>query len=185
MAPRAAEPGVNGKHTTRRSDRFLDGLKDVSSVTFVSHVHPDPDSLGSMMGLAHLVETVSGQTHPPDPRRPYQPGREPGDGRSARPRSGSHRKGGRWPKAKPSSWWTASQTPAGTTSTLRSPLRRHRPPRHARRSRRRSLRRRSPHLGATCSLVTSYLMEQNIEVPPRPRHRPSLWHRDGTERLSA
>jgi nanoRNase/pAp phosphatase (c-di-AMP/oligoRNAs hydrolase) len=31
-------------------------LKDARSVTFVSHVHPDPDSLGSMMGLAHLVE---------------------------------------------------------------------------------------------------------------------------------
>jgi len=30
-------------------------------VTFVSHVHPDPDSLGSMMGLAHLVETRLGK----------------------------------------------------------------------------------------------------------------------------
>jgi nanoRNase/pAp phosphatase (c-di-AMP/oligoRNAs hydrolase) len=35
----------------------LAGLADASSVTFVSHVHPDPDSLGSMLGLAHLVET--------------------------------------------------------------------------------------------------------------------------------
>ncbi len=42
---------------TRRSDRFLAGLVDARSVTFVSHVHPDPDSLGSMLGLAHLVET--------------------------------------------------------------------------------------------------------------------------------
>src|SRR6202030_4130085 len=32
-----------------------------ASVTFVSHVHPDPDSLGSMMGLAHLVETCLGK----------------------------------------------------------------------------------------------------------------------------
>jgi nanoRNase/pAp phosphatase (c-di-AMP/oligoRNAs hydrolase) len=32
-------------------------LQDASSVIFVSHVHPDPDSLGSMLGLAHLVET--------------------------------------------------------------------------------------------------------------------------------
>jgi nanoRNase/pAp phosphatase (c-di-AMP/oligoRNAs hydrolase) len=31
---------------------------DASSVTFVSHVHPDPDSLGSMMGLAFLVESL-------------------------------------------------------------------------------------------------------------------------------
>jgi nanoRNase/pAp phosphatase (c-di-AMP/oligoRNAs hydrolase) len=40
----------------RNSDRFLAGLADASSVTFVSHVHPDPDSIGSMLGLAHLVE---------------------------------------------------------------------------------------------------------------------------------
>jgi nanoRNase/pAp phosphatase (c-di-AMP/oligoRNAs hydrolase) len=46
---------------TRRSDRFLDGLAQVTSVTFVSHVHPDPDSLGSMLGLAHLVETCVGK----------------------------------------------------------------------------------------------------------------------------
>src|SRR4051794_22706009 len=63
MARRSAEPGSsngsNGstdKSGCRSSDRFLAGLRDVSSVTFVSHVHPDPDSLGSMLGLAHLVE---------------------------------------------------------------------------------------------------------------------------------
>ena len=57
----AAEPGLNGKQTTaRRSDRFLHGLKDVINVTFVSHVHPDPDSIGSMMGLAHLIEVCLG-----------------------------------------------------------------------------------------------------------------------------
>src|SRR5437016_3536829 len=58
MARRSAELSVNGKITSlRRSDRFLAGLRDATSVTFVSHVHPDPDGLGSMMGLAHLVET--------------------------------------------------------------------------------------------------------------------------------
>src|SRR6185312_9396806 len=41
----------------RRSDRFLAGLHAASRVVFVSHVQPDPDSLGSMLGLAHLVET--------------------------------------------------------------------------------------------------------------------------------
>jgi nanoRNase/pAp phosphatase (c-di-AMP/oligoRNAs hydrolase) len=41
---------------SRRSDRFLAGLADAARVVFVSHVHPDPDSLGSMLGLAHLVE---------------------------------------------------------------------------------------------------------------------------------
>jgi nanoRNase/pAp phosphatase (c-di-AMP/oligoRNAs hydrolase) len=30
-------------------------------VTFVTHVHPDPDGLGSMMGLAHLVESCLGK----------------------------------------------------------------------------------------------------------------------------
>src|SRR5712692_5170045 len=46
---------------SRRSDRFLAGLEQFSSVTLVSHVHPDPDSLGSMMGLAHLIETCLGK----------------------------------------------------------------------------------------------------------------------------
>lgn len=45
---------------TRRSDRFLAGLEGFQAVTIVSHVHPDPDSLGSMVGLAHLIETCVG-----------------------------------------------------------------------------------------------------------------------------
>jgi nanoRNase/pAp phosphatase (c-di-AMP/oligoRNAs hydrolase) len=58
MSRQSAETGVQGKPTlTRRSDRFLAGLENYRNVVFVSHVHPDPDSLGSMMGLAHLVET--------------------------------------------------------------------------------------------------------------------------------
>ncbi len=58
MARRSAESTLNGKAaSSRRSDRFLTGLREATSVTFVSHVNPDPDSLGSMMGLAHLVET--------------------------------------------------------------------------------------------------------------------------------
>ena len=61
MARKSAD-SVNGKAAAyRRSDKFLAGLKDTASVTFVSHVHPDPDSLGSMMGLAHLVETCLGK----------------------------------------------------------------------------------------------------------------------------
>jgi nanoRNase/pAp phosphatase (c-di-AMP/oligoRNAs hydrolase) len=43
--------------TLRRSDRFLAGLRDARRVVFVSHLNPDPDSLGSMYGLAHLVES--------------------------------------------------------------------------------------------------------------------------------
>ncbi len=58
MARRSAEAAVNGRsRTARRSDRFLAGLAEADSVAFVSHVNPDPDSLGSMLGLAHLVET--------------------------------------------------------------------------------------------------------------------------------
>ena len=45
----------------RRSDRFLAGLQSAGRVVFVSHVQPDPDSLGSMLGLAHLVETRLGK----------------------------------------------------------------------------------------------------------------------------
>jgi nanoRNase/pAp phosphatase (c-di-AMP/oligoRNAs hydrolase) len=62
MPRQTAEPGVNGKTIlTRRSDRFLSGLEDFDLVTFVSHVQPDPDGLGSMLGLAHLVETCLGK----------------------------------------------------------------------------------------------------------------------------
>src|SRR5262245_52354629 len=53
---------LNVKTTgTRRSDSFLAGLRNAPRVTFVSHVQPDPDSLGSMVGLAHLVETKLGK----------------------------------------------------------------------------------------------------------------------------
>ena len=64
MALRCAdvEAPLNGQTTgTRRSDRFLAGLRAASRVTFVSHVQPDPDSLGSMLGLAHLVQTRLGK----------------------------------------------------------------------------------------------------------------------------
>jgi len=58
MARRSADSGINGKSSSgRRSDQFLEGLANANSVTFVSHVYPDPDSLGSMMGLAYLVES--------------------------------------------------------------------------------------------------------------------------------
>ncbi|MFO0804880.1 MAG: DHH family phosphoesterase [Gemmataceae bacterium] len=59
MARRAAEPDSVSKSGTvgfRRSDRFLAGLQEATRVIFVSHVQPDPDSLGSMLGLAHLVD---------------------------------------------------------------------------------------------------------------------------------
>jgi nanoRNase/pAp phosphatase (c-di-AMP/oligoRNAs hydrolase) len=61
MARQLAESVSNGKPPqNRRSDRFLSGLSEFELVTFVSHINPDPDSLASMIGLAHLVETSLG-----------------------------------------------------------------------------------------------------------------------------
>jgi nanoRNase/pAp phosphatase (c-di-AMP/oligoRNAs hydrolase) len=59
MSRRSAESALTpklGSGRLRPSDRFLDGLQDAERVVFLSHVHPDPDSLGSMLGLAHLVD---------------------------------------------------------------------------------------------------------------------------------
>src|SRR5271163_915031 len=62
MARPSAAWGLPGKVSlARRSDQFLAGLADYKQVTFVSHIQPDPDSLGSMVGLAHLVETCLGK----------------------------------------------------------------------------------------------------------------------------
>jgi nanoRNase/pAp phosphatase (c-di-AMP/oligoRNAs hydrolase) len=62
MARHSADPEANGLLTQpRHSDQFLAGLGDTSRVTFVSHINPDPDSLGSMLGLAHLVESCLGK----------------------------------------------------------------------------------------------------------------------------
>jgi nanoRNase/pAp phosphatase (c-di-AMP/oligoRNAs hydrolase) len=64
MARRCADDTIplNGSPTgIRQSDHFLAGLRSAPRVTFVSHVQPDPDSLGSMLGLAHLVETRLGK----------------------------------------------------------------------------------------------------------------------------
>jgi nanoRNase/pAp phosphatase (c-di-AMP/oligoRNAs hydrolase) len=61
MARRSADaessPNTKSAAGLRRSDRFLIGLHQYDRVVFVSHLQPDPDSLGSMLGLAHLVES--------------------------------------------------------------------------------------------------------------------------------
>jgi nanoRNase/pAp phosphatase (c-di-AMP/oligoRNAs hydrolase) len=59
MARRSADPDTVTRSSSgmRRSDRFLTGLQNTERVVLVSHVNPDPDALGSMLGLAHLVET--------------------------------------------------------------------------------------------------------------------------------
>jgi nanoRNase/pAp phosphatase (c-di-AMP/oligoRNAs hydrolase) len=53
--------GANGRSNgQRRSDQFLKSLAKFRGVTIVSHVHPDPDSLGAMVGLALLIEQKLG-----------------------------------------------------------------------------------------------------------------------------
>jgi nanoRNase/pAp phosphatase (c-di-AMP/oligoRNAs hydrolase) len=168
MARRSADFATNGKvATTRRSDRFLEGLHEVRSVTFVSHVHPDPDSLGSMMGLAHLVETCLGK-----PTRLTRDGIvsraenramvelldidlapietitwECGDAVvmvDSQPNTGRHNLD---PCAPLYAVIDHHDTPGDLEGIPFVDVRR--------------------TLGATCSLVTSYLMEQNIPLPPR------------------
>jgi nanoRNase/pAp phosphatase (c-di-AMP/oligoRNAs hydrolase) len=62
MARLSADPLLNGRLSpsprSRRSDVFLHALRGAGRVVFVSHVNPDPDSLGSMAGLAHLTTTL-------------------------------------------------------------------------------------------------------------------------------
>jgi nanoRNase/pAp phosphatase (c-di-AMP/oligoRNAs hydrolase) len=168
MARRSPDSGANGRAAgSRRSDRFLAGLTDSHSVSFVSHVHPDPDSLGSMMGLAYLVETSLGK-----PTRLVRDGLisraenramvelldidlepleevtwQPGDALvmvDSQPNTGRH------------SFDSGVQlyavidhheTPGDLTDVPYVDVR------HG--------------LGATCSVVTSYLMEQGLDLPVR------------------
>jgi nanoRNase/pAp phosphatase (c-di-AMP/oligoRNAs hydrolase) len=63
MARRSAGAARYGPRLTPKpppSDFFLNGLNGSHRVVLVSHIHPDPDSLGSMFGLAHLIETGTG-----------------------------------------------------------------------------------------------------------------------------
>jgi nanoRNase/pAp phosphatase (c-di-AMP/oligoRNAs hydrolase) len=168
MSRNDAVPSVNGKPIiARRSDHFLAGLADCQLVTFVSHVHPDPDSLGSMMGLAHLVETCLGK-----PTRLTRDGRicraenramvdllgidlEPVEGLSwsnkealvmvdSQPKTGRHSFEGRVPIY---AVIDHHQTPGDLDGIPFQDIR--------------------SNLGATCSLVTRYLLEQELEITER------------------
>jgi nanoRNase/pAp phosphatase (c-di-AMP/oligoRNAs hydrolase) len=169
MAQRSADPSPNGNKATltRRSDRFLDGLAHATGVTFVSHVHPDPDSLGSMMGLAHLVETCLGL-----PTRLTQ------DGLIGRAENKAMVelldlelvpiKTVRWVEGEVAVMVDSQPKTGRHTCDFSAPLYAvidH----HDTQGETEGVPfvdvRRS--LGATCSLVTSYLMEQNVLVPPR------------------
>lgn len=161
--------GVNGSRTTlsRRSDRFLAGLADYQSVTFVSHVHPDPDSLGSMVGLAYLVEACLGL--PTTLTRDGQISRAENRAMvdllgieltpveeiqwsptnavvmvDSQPRTGRHSFNG---EVSIFGVVDHHQTPGDLDGIPFLDIRR--------------------SLGATCSLVTRYLMEQELDLPER------------------
>ena len=129
----------------RRSDRFLLGLHAFDRVVFVSHVSPDPDSLGSMLGLAHLVETRLDKPTAHHPRRTHQPRREPAlvevlhlDLVPIEEVQWRHeRRGG-------DGGQPAAHRPAHVPGR-RAALRGDRPPRHARRPRRRRVHRHPLH----------------------------------------
>jgi nanoRNase/pAp phosphatase (c-di-AMP/oligoRNAs hydrolase) len=160
--------GVNGRAIlTRRSDRFLAGLEDAPRVTFVSHVQPDPDSLASMMGLAHLVESCVGI-----PTRLTRDGHisraenramvelldlelvpiddivwQPGEAVvmvDSQPNTGRHTFGCDVPIY---AVIDHHQTPGDLDGVAFVDVRR--------------------GLGATCSIITSYVVEQELAVPPR------------------
>jgi nanoRNase/pAp phosphatase (c-di-AMP/oligoRNAs hydrolase) len=168
MPRQPADSGVNGKLThTRRSDLFLAGLVGFDLVTFVSHVQPDPDGLGSMLGLAHLIETclskktrltrdgpirrVENQTMvdllnidliPIDDVQ-WQPN-EAIVMVDSQPNTGRHTFGTNAPIY---AVIDHHQTPGDLEGIPFVDIRR--------------------GMGATCSIVTSYLMEQEIGIPQR------------------
>ena len=168
MARRSADSGSNGSQIgIRRSDRFLAGLDDATSVTFVSHVHPDPDSLGSMLGLAHLVQTMlhkptrmtrDGPISRAENRAmvdllqlDLEPIEEitwsPGEAVvmvDSQPNTGRHNFDSDIPLY---AVIDHHDTPGDLAGVAYTDVR--------------------CSLGATCSLVTSYLIEQEIALPPR------------------
>jgi nanoRNase/pAp phosphatase (c-di-AMP/oligoRNAs hydrolase) len=168
MPRQTADSGVNGRATvSRRSDSFLAGLAPFDLVTFVSHVQPDPDGLGSMLGLAHLVETCLGKrtrlTRDGPIRRvenrsmvelldidllPVEDVQgQPNEALvmvDSQPNTGRHSF-----DANTSIYAVIDhhQTPGDLEGIPFVDVRR--------------------GMGATCSIVTSYLMEQDIGIPPR------------------
>lgn len=159
---------LNGRATlSRRSDQFLAGLAEFDLVTFVTHVHPDPDGLGSMVGLAHLVETTLGKAtrltrdgeicraenqamvdlleidlEPIESVRWKD--REALVMVDSQPKTGRHTFDGRVPIY---AVIDHHQTPGDLNGIPYQDIRR--------------------GLGATCSMVTSYMMEQHLGVPER------------------
>jgi nanoRNase/pAp phosphatase (c-di-AMP/oligoRNAs hydrolase) len=169
MPRQSAETAVAGSRSSlaRRSDRFLTGLSEFNRVTFVSHVHPDPDSLGSMVGLGYLVEsclglpaclTLDGHVCRAENRTmvetlgidltPIHEVEWSADNAvvmvDSQPKTGRHSFNGEV------DLWAVidhHQTPGELNGVPFLDIRR--------------------GLGATCSLVTRYLVEQELEIPQR------------------
>ncbi len=164
MAQSSAGPVVAGR---RRSDRFLTTLQAAGRVVLVSHVHPDPDSLGSMLGLAHLVEakldkpvvlTRDGAISRAENRAmvdglhltltPVERVRWAADDAvvmvDSQPGTGRHSLPRRVPVT---AVLDHHETPGDLEGVAFSDIR--------------------PHLGATCTLVTKYLTDQQVAVPER------------------
>jgi nanoRNase/pAp phosphatase (c-di-AMP/oligoRNAs hydrolase) len=156
---------------SRRSDRFLEGLEDADSVTLVSHVHPDPDSLGSMLGLAYLVETCLGK-----------PTRLTRDGLISRAENrsmvdlleielvpiedvaGADGEAGDTAVVMVDSQPNTGRHTFGPELPLYAVIDHHETRGDLEDIRFVDVRQ---GLGATCSIVTSYLMEQDLALPPR------------------
>jgi len=146
----------------------MEGLQNATAVTFVTHVHPDPDGLGSMMGLAHLVETCLGKPTRltrdgvisraenrtmvelldvdlcPVEKCAWQTEGEAVVMVDSQPKTGRHNLA---PSIPLYAVIDHHDTPGDTTGVPFVDVRQ--------------------TVGATCSVVTSYLIEQNIPIPSR------------------
>jgi nanoRNase/pAp phosphatase (c-di-AMP/oligoRNAs hydrolase) len=151
----------------RRSDRFLAAVRDAARIVLVSHVHPDPDSLGSMFGLAHLIETKldiptvmtrDGLISRAENRAMVdvlhldlipmdELEQKPGDAVvmvDSQPKTGRHSFDGEIPVT---AVLDHHETPGDLSDVPFTDLR--------------------PTLGATCTLVTKYLQEQKVPPPEK------------------
>lgn len=162
LAESEAEPLI--RH--RRSERFLATLAPFRRVVFVSHVNPDPDALASMMGLQALVNerlpdkgvilTVDGMIARAENqamvsllRIPLVPIAEvPTDGSTALVMVDSQPRTGRRASetAVPHAVLDHHETGGVLDGVLFRDIR--------------------PNLGATSTIVTGYLLEQELSIPP-------------------
>lgn len=163
----AASSAVSATHRPMRSERLLTTLAPFERITLVTHVNPDPDALASMLGLQALISA----------RLPGKPVTLTLDGIIARaenqamvdlvpiplvpvervvlgPRNAvvmvdsqpnTGRRGSE--AAQPQIILDHHETPGTIEGVLLSDIR--------------------PNIGATCTLVTSYLIEQGLAISPR------------------